>query len=352
MPADVAQAHYTEQVAVEEQAAAAAQTLWSRVVPAAIAESWAALLPTLLSVVSAAQVVAAGGAGAYLLDLAEAFGLRPRPAGKVNPTAFAGASDGRPLDSLLYQPAIRALSTIQAGATTDRALTTGAAELDMIVRTQVADAGRTADGVALTSHREFGGYGRMLVPPSCSRCVILAGRIYKWNAGFERHPRCDCRHIPVPEDAGADLTTDPRAYFDSLSEAEQDKVFTKAGAQAIRDGADIGQVVNARRGAHGLTPAGARITAEEAQLLRGGRRRGHLERTDVFGRQLFVTSDGVTVRGAAGVRLGARETGRRRAGQRYRSARAPRLMPESIYEIAGDDRDEAIRLLRRFGYIR
>lgn len=28
-----------------------------------------------------------------------------------------------------------------------------------------------------------------------------------------------------------------------------------------------------------------------------------------------------------------------------------RVMPESIYQIAGDDREEAIRLLRRFGYI-
>lgn len=141
------------------------------------------------------------------------------------------------------------------------------------------------------------------------------------------------------------------AYFRSLTRDEQDRAFTKAGAESIRLGADISQVVNARRGALGLTPAGARLTGDEATALRGGRQRGRLEAVDVFGRQLYVTTEGVTVRGSAGVRLGARETGVRRPGDRYKSARPPRLMPESILAIAGDDRDEAVRLLKRFGYI-
>ena len=139
-------------------------------------------------------------------------------------------------------------------------------------------------------------------------------------------------------------------YFDRLSREEQDKAFTRAGAEAIRDGADISQVVNARRGARGLTPAGARITADEARMLRGGRDRGRLETVDVFGHDLAVTTEGVTTRGVAGVRLGAKETGTKQ-GRRYRSAKPPRLMPESIYKIAGNDRDEAIRLLKRYGYI-
>ncbi|MBQ1064485.1 hypothetical protein [Micromonospora sp. C41] len=128
-------------------------------------------------------------------------------------------------------------------------------------------------------------------------------------------------------------------------------MFTKAGAEAIRLGADIGQVVNARRGARGLTPAGARITADEARMLRGGRDRGRLEAVDVYGRQLYITSEGVTTRGVAGVRLGAKQTGQKVEGQRYRSAKVPRLMPESVIAIAGNDRTEARRLLRRFGYL-
>lgn len=158
-------------------------------------------------------------------------------------------------------------------------------------------------------------------------------------------------HVPAREDTAEAVQTNPRAYFDSLSQAEQNKAFTVAGAEAIRLGADVSQVVNARRGALGLTPAGARITAAEARMLRGGRDLGRLQTRDVFGRQVFTTTEGTTVRGQAGIRLGARETGVRLPGGRYRSAKTPRLMPESILSAAGGNRDEAVRLLRRFGYI-
>src|SRR5690606_25790677 len=108
-----------------------------------------------------------------------------------------------------------------------------------------------------------------------SRCVILAGRFYRKNTGFQRHPGCDCRHIPASESVAGDLAVDPRAYFDSLTEAEQDKAFTKAGAEAIRAGADIGQVVNARRGmytAQGqlLTREGTTSRGRAFQALRDG----------------------------------------------------------------------------------
>jgi hypothetical protein len=156
-------------------------------------------------------------------------------------------------------------------------------------------------------------------------------------------------HIPAAEDRADDIRTNPRAWFDSLSKAEQDKQFTKAGAESIRLGADISQVVNARRGAYGLTPAGARIIADEARMLRGGRDVGRLQPVDVFGRPTLVTTEGTTVRGIAGQRLGARETGVK-AGGRYTRARVPRLMPESLL-AAATDREDAIRLLRRFGYI-
>src|SRR5690554_3698273 len=150
---------------------------------------------------------------------------------------------------------------------------------------------------------------------------------------------CDCIHVPSTEAAGRDLTTDPRAYFDSLSPEEQDRIFTKAGAQAIRDGASISQVVNARRG---------------------------MRTASVFGRDVLITLEGITRRGLAGRRLiseGARvqrEIAERvtrlsREGAVQRQVRRgrvqiPRLMPEQIYRVA-TSRDDAIRLLRRFGYI-
>lgn len=240
-------------------------------------------------------------------------------AGAVSITAFAGvASDGRPLDTLFAQ------------AETEQ-------QRDLMVVTQMQDVARLAAGVAMVARPKVTGYVRMLNPPSCSRCAVLAGKFYKWNAGFARHPRCDCRHIPSTEDASHDLTTNPDDYFGSLSRVEQDKIFTKAGGQAIRDGGDINQVVNARRGAQGLTPAGGRLTLAEQKMLRGGNEfRGALERVDVYVHQVYITREGITTRGLAN-----------KAG---RSSKAPRLMPESLYEIAAD-RADAIRLLRVHGYL-
>ncbi|MFI1197707.1 ADP-ribosyltransferase [Micromonospora sp. NPDC020750] len=351
-PVDLADDHarYRRRLAVA--AAGEAGRLWRLVDPARIGESWLGSLARLLVLLTGAQQAVAARADGYLDEVLDAQGLASDGAGRVSAQALAGvASDGRDLADLLYRPVVSALVGIKQGATVERAMAGGAATLDMIVRTQVADAGRVADQVAMVARPGVDGYVRMLVGRSCSRCVILAGRRYRWNAGFDRHPRCDCVHVPAAEDTADEIRTDPRAYFDSLSREEQDRAFTIAGAEAIRLGADLGQVVNARRGARGLLTAGARVTGDEARMLRGGRDRGRLEAVDVYGRQLYVTSEGVTVRGAAGKQLGAAVTGVKTPGSRYRSAKTPRLMPESILQIAGNDRAEAVRLLTRFGYI-
>jgi hypothetical protein len=177
--------------------------------------------------------------------------------------------------------------------------------------------------------------------------------------------------ISSVEDAAGDLRTDPMAYFRSLPTAadldaqhpnltvrmrreagllSQEDAFTVAGAQAIRDGADIGQVVNARRGAWGLSAPG-RLTEAEQKILKGGKAKAYLQRVDVFGRQIYITTEGTTRRGALGKKLGAwSDDAVKDSGSDYRRAKTPRLMPEGIYEIA-EDREDAIRLLRRFGFI-
>jgi hypothetical protein len=236
----IAMAHYRRQVALARRIADRLTRLWSAVDPNAIPASWLAMIPQAFAEVAAGQLAAAMSADAYLADLLGEYDLPASDAGRVNAGRLSGvASDGRALEGLLFEPAINTLSVIGQGASPVRALVAGRMNLDMIVRTQIADAGRVADGVALTAHRNLPGYVRLLNPPSCARCVILAGKRYRWNTGFQRHPRCDCRHVPSPEDAADDIRTDPRLYFDSLSRAEQDRVFTLAGAQAIRDGADI-----------------------------------------------------------------------------------------------------------------
>ena len=348
----LAREHLRRRGRLVKRAALEVARLWSRVDRGNIAQSWQALLPDAVTVVARAQALAADASGPYLDAVLSEYGLLPAGDGRLRPGSLvAVASDGRPLDSLVYQPAITALETIRDGGTVAQAMGAGALSANLIVRTQVADAGRVADGVNVAAERHLQGYVRMLTLPSCSRCIILAGKFFAWNDGFERHPNCDCVHVPADEDNLEDLRTNPKKLFESMSEDEQDKVFTIAGAQAIRDGADMNQVVNARRGANGLSTAGARVTAAEVKVLRGGRGRGQLEPVNVFGRDLLVTTEGTTTRGVAGRRLGARVDGLKRPGGRYRSARAPRLMPEEIYRIADGNRDEAVRLLKRNGYI-
>jgi hypothetical protein len=114
----------------------------------------------------------------------------------------------------------------------------------------------------------------------------------------------------------------------------------------------MSQVVNARSGmgARGMATA-SRLTGAEVKILRGGLDRGRLKPANAFGRDLLVTTEGTTTRAVAGRRLGARKDGVKKTGGRYRSAKAPRLMPEQILQIANGDRDEAIRLMKRNGFI-
>lgn len=113
----------------------------------------------------------------------------------------------------------------------------------------IADAGRTAQFVDLATRPAATGYIRTLTPPSCGRCAVLAGRVYRHSTGFQRHPGCDCLMTPTNEAVGQDLVTvaDP-AQITDLSAADR---------EALDAGADLGQIVNVRRKAAGLTRGGS-----------------------------------------------------------------------------------------------
>jgi hypothetical protein len=194
---------------------------------------------------------------------------------------------------------------------------TGPASMARLLGTLTADAGRSATGVSIAARPAITGHVRYLSPPSCARCAILAGRFYRWSSGFQRHPRCDCQMIPTTQAAAPGLISNPNEAFEN----GQIRGLSKKDAQAITDGADISQVVNAKRGVY---------TA------------------DVFGHQFKATLAGTTSRGVAGRRMG--DLAKDSTTKRYRRSQTPRPTPAAIYKIAVD-RDDAIRLLTRFGYI-
>ena len=116
----------------------------------------------------------------------------------------------------------------------------------------------------------------------------------------------------------------------------------RAGLQGYRDGADQNQIINAYRRSGDVRPA------------------------QVYGRQIKYTTEGTTRRGwanyqmrqmasaserveRAGTAVRITRDGREIRSITRRRQQAPRLMPESIYQIA-TDREDAIRLLRLYGW--
>lgn len=327
-----------EQTLAETTAYRASQH-WARIDGSTIRGSWSLLAPVLFALVAGAQKTAALAAAPYIEDVAAAQGALTVPEARAIPESLSGwASDGRPLGTALVAAPITTLVALQAGASLARALEQGLIALEMLARTQVADAFRVStqlemflrspdasalpdgvfkgpkgrlftrgsDGLVYPYFRPKN-YVRMIQPGACSRCIILAGRRYTRAQAFLRHPNCHCIHVPADDQIEGLAATDPQEYFDGLSRAEQDKAFTKAGAEAIRNGADMNQIVNARRGMY---------------TTQGG---------------ILATREGTSKRGFARAVMGSGKV---------------RLMPETIFQMAGPDRDEALRLLRAHGYIR
>ncbi|MBB4072055.1 hypothetical protein [Canibacter oris] len=264
-------------------------------------QQWPQVRGQITAVLESARAQAAVQAETYTGRVLEETGEHAPRIGDLNIDAFlTTAPDGRETTTLIEQAMIRTKTEIaqfnqllpeSAGMNTPQALKTGLNWLSMAIITTLADTRREIYQADITARPAVTGYVRMLNPPSCAACAVLAGKWYRWNEGFERHGRCDCQHIPASKDTGENLTTDPYKYFNSLNEKDQVRLFGKANAQAIRDGADIYRVANIKQ--RGLaTPRGAR---------------------------------------------------------RYGTPH--RLTIDDIYEIAGDDRAKAIAIMRQQGYI-
>lgn len=285
------------------KAITAGRIAWHNVSQGNLSASWDEVLGVLVPQVIQLQRDAALASLDYTADALAAQSIYRAPTHFSDPLSFTGAAaDGRPLNSLLLSPVLTTKQLIGDGASVYDALKVGGGSLDMLLKTTIADTGRAAAGVDVASRTRIG-FTRMLNLPSCGRCVILAGRYYRWNQGFSRHPRCDCRHIPTSENIAGASSTDPYEAFNSYTAAQQDKLFGKASAQAIRDGADISQVVNARRG---MAKAGS-----------------------------LTTTEGTT----------------RRGNFRAQSGRQRRLTPQAIYDQHPNDRAAALKALESNGYI-
>jgi hypothetical protein len=238
--------HYKQQQAIGVQAVRQVSRAWGGM-SGDFDASWQSVAPLAVQTTIAAQAAAAATGIEYVSDVLDETGIDAPAEASVTPRGFVGiAADGRPVATLLDGATIRAKQAVASGANTVLALKEAGDWLQGSVLDSVRFANRQAVAASIAVRPAVQGWVRMLNPPSCKFCVTLAGKWFRWNEGFPSHPHCDCRHIPAQESTAGDTTVDPYAYFGSLDEKAQDRLFGKNDAQAIRDGADIYRVVNIR----------------------------------------------------------------------------------------------------------
>lgn len=311
---------FTSVTALDRQVAQQAKAEWYRMSLTDLQGSFAnQFVPAVVPDLTMAQAAAA------TLGASHVGSVTKQPS-TIIPGGFAGyASDGRSLPGLLAQPLIEMYSNLDNGMDASAAMDRGWDSIDRMLAGQVHDSARQAESVQMVEHRVTY-WVRHVEPGACSRCILLSGKHYKVNEGFLRHePTCRCYHVPmvstyldstdgvgrgelISNGIARDTNVfhgrearSPREIFDSLPAAEQDRAFTTAGAQAIRDGASIPQVVNSRRS--GMSTV-----------------------TDRYGTVYKTTTVGAK-RGKT------------------------RLLPEACAKAANGDRDEWLRLLRKNGYL-
>lgn len=267
--------------------------------------SWARVGPRVSLLTASAQLGAARAGAAYvpatLDELRQSVDAEAAPALEslaVRAQSLDGTVYGS-LDDLLYGAVVRARSA-DVESLRER-LAVGGQWLDMLVRTQVSDAAKQAAGLAMYS-RPGVGYVRYVNPPCCQRCAVLAGSSSAPTA-FPRHPACDCLAVPTTRPAAKGLT--PTVTPDQVKDLTKGQRFT------LDHGADLGQVVNAKR---------YRVAGNGAF-------------------RSTVAPDGMTTS----------------AGSLYARAvpRGARLTPEGIFRVYADrPRAEVLDALRANGYLR
>jgi hypothetical protein len=298
----IAQEHQAERSRVAELTSRAVLSQWGKVNPMTVARDWGGLLPRVTAMTQGGQLRVAQGTTPFLLSLLGPSVLEGQPT--LSPLQFIQAApDGRDLMGILAQAIPTVIRFMSQGENPRDAMLRGAALLDLIVRTTVADTGRQADQAAMVSNRHITSYVRVVESPACARCIVLAGKEYGVSKGFLRHPRCDCTMEPVTKDHRP-TPVDPQDTFNSMSATQQRKAFGEAGTKAINDGADIARVVNSRKA---------------------------MDTVEMHGRKVEVTRTGTNTARA--------------------KKNPPRLTPDECYKQADGNRDHAIRLLRKNGYI-
>lgn len=280
---------------------------WNQVDFNNVVDSWQQQLPRVTRVAEDVQEFSVIDAAAFMTVASAVQGRDIDD--QINVDSYVGAMPytGADLDAAFAGPAYRTLEAVRQNKPPNVAMYAGVAELARLTHAVTFDTAEEASlTVALSQHLT---YQRIPQVGCCVRCSMLTGQ-YFTSKVFKRHPHCRCVHVPVLDPADAPKrSNDPYELFNALSEEEQNKIWTKAGAQAIRDGADIYQVGNS------------------------------LTRPLPHRRSRRFTSEGAGKHGWYRNNAPAGKAGKRR------------LTVHEIYRRADGDTHTAKRLMREYGYL-
>lgn len=245
---------------------AASRRLWRGMSPADMDGSWARIAPQMVAFTAGAQLSAALAASQYVPAVLEQQGIDPTAETAIRPQAFAGvAFDGRPLDTLL-EGAVRAAKTyVGAGRDGGDALAMARKWLEGTLQTVVTDAGRDMTAAEIAVRPQVTAWVRVVNPPCCSRCAVLAGVVYRWNKPNPRHPRCDCATLPTTVARAGTHLTDPMELVRRGLVTD----LTAAQRRRLDDGADLVKVLNESRDAWRVRMAVARKAEKRRRELWG-----------------------------------------------------------------------------------
>ena len=290
--------------------------------------AFADMMPDLFRALDTAHYRIAKDAIESTPKIMESFGvLAAHPEYRPDPWQWVGVNgNGMNTVDTMWTAVTVGKKAVVNGAPVDVAMDRIGVTLVLRTRTMLADTHRSATSMTARGICYQSTYVRGLTPPSCGRCVILAGQPCG-KTPFERHPRCDCIAVYTGLKAPANACTSPSEYLDSLDEGQLAKVLGgRANARAYTDGADLNQLVNAQRG---------------------------IRTAQIDGRNIKYTTEGTTRHGLAASRMidsgYAREFVKN--GGRYTKIDRPRLMPETIYARCGDDHAKALSMLYKYGWI-
>lgn len=320
---EAANSYYLEQQTISVSTALAVKSLWSGMTDD-FDKSWLSVGPAVLETVELGRAAAVARSVGYTDAVLAETAQKAPAAGELNRARFLeSAPNGQPMSDVVSGSVVQAKVAVKSGLPVQEALGQAERWLTGVVLTALADTSRSVVGADIARRPTLTGYVRMLNPPSCSRCIILAGKFFRWNEGFQRHPRCDCKHIPAKDADWAKaegFISDPYEAFNALSKSEQERVFGRIESRAIRDGADIYRIENTKLRGLGTAKGAAKfgtptkLTIDDIYRTAGNRKNA----IAAMEREGYITGPQVAGGNVIGQRLGFGQLGKggRAAGAR------------------------------------